>query len=126
MSSEKGYKISLALKKEGEIVCNIYTGFGEYGKPFLYITNNSSGTDYFKPIAGAFEHKMRSIGLDVPMCYFAPTSRSYRLSEMDSIWNSKEQRWYDGEELHKSLDKMFQEIKEDFDQGKFDEFEHMN
>lgn len=122
MSMNDPFKINVTFKKQqgGRTLCWIYNYCGEYDKPFLIITDNSSKTPYFESISFEFERKLREIGLGVPMVEWFPTFRSYRLPEEGSWWNDKEQKWYEEEEWMDVLDRIFSEIKEDFDAGKFD------
>ena len=107
--------------QENRTLCWVYNCRGEYGKPFLIITDNSTKTPYFKSVSIEFEKKLREIGLDVPMIEWFPTSRSYKLPEPEEgWWNNKEKTWYEDEEWMDILNGIFSEIKKDFDAGKFD------
>ena len=101
--------ISHILKKDEQVVCNIYESEGAYSKPFLYITDNASNTDYFKGVSAEFESKLTKIGLETPMCEFTKNSRIYRLPDI-GWWNCKEKRWYTEEEYVPILNQIFEEI----------------
>lgn len=106
-------------KEENQTLCLVYSYCGEYGKPFLFITDNSTKTPYFKSISFEFERKLRDIGFNVPMVEWLPTCRIYRLPEK-GWWNNKEHKWYEKEEWITILNGIFSEINEDFNAGKFD------
>lgn len=111
--------VDVSFSQDHKIVCWVYNCRGEYGKPFLIITDNSTKTPYFNRVSFEFEKKLKEIGLDIPMIEMFPTSRSYRLPE-NGWWNNKEHKWYEKEEWMAILNKILSEIKEDFDAGKFD------
>lgn len=101
--------VSCTINQDGKIVCWIYSCAGDYGKPYLIITNNSSGTDYFKDIAGKFEHELAKRGMQSLMCEYCRECRSYRLPE-HSWWNEKERRWYEKEVWTQVLEELFTNI----------------
>lgn len=97
------------INRGNKIICFIYTSIGRYSKPFLYITDNGTGNEYFKTIANKFEYKLHEIGLQSLMCEFTSSSRIYRLPD-DGWWNEKEERWYENEEWNETLKNIFDEI----------------
>ncbi len=101
--------VSFTIKQGSKIVCWIYSCAGDYGKPYLIITNNSSGTDYFQDISDKFEHELDKRGLQSLMCEYCRNCRSYRLPD-DSWWNEKEKRWYKKEEWTQVLEELFTNI----------------
>lgn len=111
--------VDVSFSQDHKIICWAHNCHGEYGKPFLIISDNNSKTPYFKRVSSEFEKKLKEIGLDIPMVEWFPTSRSYRLPE-NGWWNNKERKWYEKEEWMSILNKIFSEIKEDFNAGKFD------
>lgn len=106
-------------KEEDQTLCLVYNCCGEYGKPFLFISDNCSGTPYFKSISFEFERKLIDIGFNVPMVELLPTCRLYYLPDK-GWWNNNEHRWYEKEEWMTVLNGIFSEINEDFKAGKFD------
>lgn len=108
------------FKGDKGIVCWVYSIYGDYGKPYLIISDNDSGTKYFQHIANAFEKELNDIGLNTPLCELGRSTYSYRLPDIKSWWNRKEQRWYEQEEYEEVLMNVFKSIKEDFVAGKFD------
>ena len=95
--------------KDNKIICFVYTDLGEYGKPFLYITDNSSKSDLFKTVSELFEEKVYEIGLRSLWCERLPTARLYRLPDY-SWWNDKEDKWCEKDQWMVILNNIFNEI----------------
>lgn len=113
-------EIDVAFRHERPILCWAHTRMGDYGKLFLVISDNSSGTDYFKAISSEFDRKVEETGLRSLMVDWYTTSRIYRLPD-NGWWNAKENRWYERGEWIATVNKLLGEINEDFKAGKFDQ-----